>query len=81
MMKQKVKQIHVVIVVMKTNGVFVEKTQIEPTRKDQKMDKYYRNCVDCKKKHAIIYIQEYANGLYGYTCQECVDKEKEGLND
>ena len=45
------------------------------------MDKYYRNCVDCKKKHAIIYIQEYANGLYGYTCQECVDREKEGLND
>jgi hypothetical protein len=36
-----------------------------------------RNCIDCKKSHNMLYVQEYVNGLYGYTCQECVDKEKE----
>jgi len=39
--------------------------------------KNIRKCIDCKKDHNILYVQEYANGLYGYTCQECVDKEKE----
>lgn len=34
-----------------------------------------RKCIECKKEHQMIYVQEYANGLYGYTCRECVEKE------
>jgi hypothetical protein len=36
-----------------------------------------RKCVVCKDLHKMVYVQEYANGLYGYTCADCVKKEED----
>ena len=36
-----------------------------------------RKCLNCKEDREAVAIEIYANGLYGYYCLECNNKEDE----
>lgn len=40
------------------------------------MNRFTRECLECKEEKPISYVQQYANGLYGYTCEACVNEGK-----
>jgi hypothetical protein len=34
-----------------------------------------RKCLVCREEKRVVSIEYYANGLYGYYCLECDEKE------
>jgi hypothetical protein len=40
------------------------------------MNRFTRECLECKQDKPIAYVQQYQNGLYGYTCEACVEAGK-----
>jgi len=42
-----------------------------------RINQWNRVCLECKQDRKIFSVEHYANGLYGYYCQECDTKLKE----